>query len=226
LKEEIDEQNRQKYKKKKRINSNDVNERNRFTNVNDDKVNVENNKHELENNNINNKNKNNVTKLNKKNASPVKKQLNNKNINKLPKWAMTAEQDDVDLDDEVQELLDFTNNLDYDDVVNDIEVKAALKTLKQRIDSIKKENEDNQRKKEKDLQIKMSKESDAKKKTIDMNDDNNRSELRSIRSEGQKSIAESRAEDRMDEIKSKIDKNEKKEFDTSSRVGDNVAADE
>jgi len=60
---------------------------------------------------------------------------------------------------------------------------------------------------------------------MDQNE-NNRSELGSARSEGQKSIAESKAEDRLEEIKYKMDNKKKGDFDTSSRLADQVAADD
>jgi len=50
---------------------------------------------------------------------------------------MTAQQEEDMMEDEVEDLLNFTNNLDYDDVVNDIEVKAALSTIKQKVEQLK-----------------------------------------------------------------------------------------
>jgi len=50
---------------------------------------------------------------------------------------MTAQQEEDMIEDEVEDLLNFTNNLDYDDVVNDIEVKAALSTIKQKVEQLK-----------------------------------------------------------------------------------------
>jgi len=51
---------------------------------------------------------------------------------------MTAQQEEDLMEDEIENLLNFTTNLDYDDVVNDIEVKAALKTIKKKVEDIKK----------------------------------------------------------------------------------------
>ena len=59
---------------------------------------------------------------------------------------MTAQQEEDLMEDEIENLLNFTTNLDYDDVVNDIEVKAALKTIKKKVEDIKKvQNDENRR---------------------------------------------------------------------------------
>ncbi len=42
-------------------------------------------------------------------------------------------------EEEVDKLVDFMGNLDYDNYVNDVEVNAMLGSLKQRIDQIKEE---------------------------------------------------------------------------------------
>lgn len=109
--------------------------------------------------------------------SPEKKKLNKKNLEKVPKWARTKDQLDEDIDAEVDDLLNFTNNLDFEDVINDIEVRAAIKSVKGRVEEIKK-HEDDERRREKLDKIHM-RESDAKAKNLNMEDDNNRSELRS-----------------------------------------------
>lgn len=163
--------------------------------------------------------------------SPKKRALNPKNVNKLPAWARTADQDDLDMDAEVQELLNFTSTLDYDDVVNDIEVKAALKNLKDKVEDIKRADQEAQRAKDRERERQQAqvrqRESDVKGNTLQLDGgDNNLQELRSVRSEGQKSIAESRAEERLEELQHKVDVTGKKEFETSSRMGDNVAADD
>lgn len=54
-------------------------------------------------------------------------------IKAKPKWAMTeVEADDAD-EMEVDELLDFANNLDYDSYIDDMEVKEALNFIKKRV---------------------------------------------------------------------------------------------
>jgi hypothetical protein len=139
---------------------------------------------------------------------------------------MTAQQEEELMEDEIEDLLNFTNNLDYDDVVNDIEVKAALKTIKNKVEEIKRvQNEETKRKNKEELMARH-RANEARANNIDMDGGNNLDELRSMRSEGQKSIAESRAEERLEELKFKMEKGGKKDFDTSSRLGDNVAADD
>lgn len=156
--------------------------------------------------------------------SPLKKKLNAKNLNKMPKWARTEEQEEDMHENEVDDLLAFTNNLDFEDVINDIEVKSAIKHVKKRVDEIKKEQH-NQDKQDKIDKIRV-RQSDAIKNELDLDDDvNNRSEMRSVMSEGQKSIAESRADERIEQLKkTKVDG--KKEFDTTSRLGESISADE
>lgn len=76
------------------------------------------------------------------------------------------------------------------------------------------------------MMAKQARANEARANNLEMDGGNNLDELRSMRSEGQKSIAESRAEERLEELKFKMEKNAKKDFDTTSRVGDNVAADD
>lgn len=155
--------------------------------------------------------------------SPIKAKLNKKNVEKLPKWARTQEQHEEDVEAEVDDLLNFTNNLDFEDVINDIEVRAAIKAVKSRVDELKQEEQ----KQQKQQKLDKIRESDAKKKDLNLNDDNNRSELRSQLSEGQKSIAESKIDERIEELKkSKKEGKDKDGFDTSSRLGDAVGADD
>lgn len=53
-----------------------------------------------------------------------------------PKWAMTAEQnEDAELD-EVDDLLNFTENLDFDQYIGDMEVKEALNFVKTRVENL------------------------------------------------------------------------------------------
>lgn len=111
--------------------------------------------------------------------------------------------------------------------MNDIEVKAALKTIKSKVEEIKKvNNEEAKRKQREEMMAKQARANEARTNNLDLDGGNNLDELRSMRSEGQKSIAESRAEERLEELKFKMEKGAKKDFDTTSRVGDNVAADD
>jgi len=143
---------------------------------------------------------------------------------------MTAEQEEALMEDEVEDLLNFTNNLDYDDVVNDIEVKAALSTIKQKVEQMKRLKQEEEKRRQREEQLaKQARANEAKANTLDMNGDNNLDELRSnrsYRSEGAKSIAESRAEERLDELKYNVEHKAKRDFDTNSRVGDQVAVDD
>lgn len=45
-------------------------------------------------------------------ASPVKKPLTKNNIKKIPGKYMTAQQEEELMEDEIEDLLNFTNNLD------------------------------------------------------------------------------------------------------------------
>jgi len=157
--------------------------------------------------------------------SPKKAKLTRKNMDKLPKWARTEDQNEEEVEAEVDDLLTFTNNLDFEDVINDIEVRAAIKSVKSRVEELK--AEDNSRKKQEKLEKIHFRESDAKKKELQLGDDNNRSELRSQMSEGQKSIAESKVDERIEELKkTRKEGKDKDGFDTSSRLGDAVGADD
>jgi len=50
-----------------------------------------------------------------------------------PKWAMTAEENENDENLQVEDLLEFTNGLDFDKYIQDIEVKEALSFVKDRV---------------------------------------------------------------------------------------------
>ncbi|CAD8180954.1 unnamed protein product [Paramecium octaurelia] len=55
--------------------------------------------------------------------------------------ATTAELEDEIIDDqELNELLDFTKNLDFEQYINDLEVKTVVEALKKRIEEIRIEN--------------------------------------------------------------------------------------
>jgi len=43
-----------------------------------------------------------------------------------PKWALTEQQVKDEEDQDVDDLLQFTNNLDYDQYINDMEVKTMV----------------------------------------------------------------------------------------------------
>lgn len=50
-----------------------------------------------------------------------------------PKWAMTKEENEQDEDLEVEDLLEFTNNLDFDKYIDDLEVKEAMTFVQDRV---------------------------------------------------------------------------------------------
>jgi len=62
-------------------------------------------------------------------------------IRNKPAWAYTKEgktKEDEELEEEeVDDLLDFANNLDFEDFIEDLEVKHALEKLRKRVDELK-----------------------------------------------------------------------------------------
>lgn len=58
-----------------------------------------------------------------------------------PAWAYSEEEYRKKQEDEEEELLNFFENTDIDEYVNNIEVSAVLKVLKEKIESIKKESD-------------------------------------------------------------------------------------
>lgn len=53
-----------------------------------------------------------------------------------PAWALTAQQKDVLEDEEADDLMDFAQNLDVDKYLDDLEVRAALESVRNRIRQI------------------------------------------------------------------------------------------
>ena len=53
-----------------------------------------------------------------------------------PAWALTEEQKEQLEDEEADDLMDFANNLDVDKYLDDLEVRAALESVRQRIQEI------------------------------------------------------------------------------------------
>jgi len=128
-----------------------------------------------------------------------------------PKWAYTEQQVKDEEEQDVDDLLEFTNNLDYDKYLNDLEVKHMVLALKKRIDEIKVQEEDDWKKKIVD-------EWNNERKTlatskIDMNLDA-RSDTRSVASES-KSVASERTQKNIDDLKTKM-ASKNKEWDTMS----------
>mmetsp|Transcript_17256 Transcript_17256/g.17192 ORF Transcript_17256/g.17192 Transcript_17256/m.17192 type:complete len:263 (+) Transcript_17256:247-1035(+) len=52
---------------------------------------------------------------------------------KKPKWALTEEEAEKQEETEVDDLLRFVEDLDYDEIVNDLEVKMALEVVKEKV---------------------------------------------------------------------------------------------
>ena len=78
---------------------------------------------------------------------PVKKlttdnlRAHTRDLEKKPKWALTQEEAVEQEEAEVDDLLDFANSLDYDQIVNDLEVRQALEILKDRVEELKQDQE-------------------------------------------------------------------------------------
>ena len=86
------------------------------------------------------------------NPNPIPKpsKLTEKNLKVLdsdhkPKWAMTEDQaqkiEELEQEQEVENLLQFVSDLDYDKFINDLEVRQALEIVKERVEEIKKDKE-------------------------------------------------------------------------------------
>lgn len=58
-----------------------------------------------------------------------------------PKWALTEEQVEVEEDKEVDDLLNFVADLDYENFINDLDVRQALEIVKERVEDLKKDRE-------------------------------------------------------------------------------------
>jgi len=148
----------------------------------------------------------------KPNKSATKKKENKSK----PKWAYTEEQIQAEEEEELDDLLNFTSNLDYDKYINDLEVKNMVNALKNRIDELK--NQDAQ-------------EEDWKKKIVDQwnGKDNKkalqaskvdidydaRSDARSVASES-RSVASERTNKTISDLKTKLEAKEKKDWDQLS----------
>ena len=60
---------------------------------------------------------------------------------KRPAWALTNEQAEAEEEKEVDDLLNFVSDLDYDAFISDLEVRQALEIVKERVQEIKKDQE-------------------------------------------------------------------------------------
>jgi myosin heavy subunit len=73
-------------------------------------------------------------KLTEKNLKTLEKEAK-------PKWALTQEQAEELEELEVDDLLQYVNDLDYDKFIEDLEVRQALEIVKERVEEIKKDKE-------------------------------------------------------------------------------------
>jgi hypothetical protein len=128
-----------------------------------------------------------------------------------PKWAYTEQQVKDEEEQDVDDLLDFTNNLDYDKYLNDLEVKHMVLALKKRIDEIKHKEDDDWKKKIVDEWNNERQALNTNK--VDLNLDA-RSDTRSVASES-KSVASERSQKHIQDLKAKMTAKDK-EWETMS----------
>lgn len=119
-------------------------------------------------------------------AKPVTKKKEHKEVK--PKWAYTEKQVEDEEEENVDDLLAFTNNLDYDKYIDDLEVKHMVNALKKRIDELKSKEDDDW--KNKIVDAWNNDKQALKPSKVDIGDD--RSDVRSMASEG-KSVASERS---------------------------------
>jgi len=147
-----------------------------------------------------------------------KKTVAKKKENKeKPKWAYTEEQLKAEEDEELDDLLNFTSNLNYDKYINDLEVKNMVAALKNRIDELKDQDA------EEDWKNKIVEQwngKEAKKamqtSKVDIELDA-RSDARSVASES-RSVASERTNKSINELKSRLEGKEKKDWDQLSNT--------
>jgi hypothetical protein len=86
----------------------------------------------------NNKKNENLT---EKNLKKLESEASEKGQKEKPKWAMTEKEAENHEEKEVDDLLKFVQDLDYDSIINDLEVRQALEIVKERIEEIKRDKE-------------------------------------------------------------------------------------
>jgi len=148
----------------------------------------------------------------KQEDKPTKPALKKKEKDLKPKWAYTEKQLEDEEEGDLDDLLAFTNNLDYDKYINDLEVKSMVAALKKRIDELNGQNdEDDWKKKIVDAWNKEERKSvQPSKVNIDWE---TRSDTRSVASDS-KSAASERTQKNIQDLKNKLENKEKKEWDT------------
>jgi hypothetical protein len=149
----------------------------------------------------------------KQEDKPTKPALKKKEKDLKPKWAYTEKQVEDEEEGDLDDLLAFTNNLDYDKYINDLEVKGMVAALKKRIDELNNQNdeEDDWKKKIVDAWNKEERKSvQPSKVNLDWE---TRSDNRSMASDS-KSVASERTQKSIQDLKTKLENKERKEWDT------------
>jgi len=149
-------------------------------------------------------------------AKPVTKKKENK---EKPRWAYTEQQLEDEEEQNVDDLLEFTNNLNYDQYIGDLEVKHMVTALKKRIDEIKGKEDDDW--KNKIVDAWNNDRGTVKPSKVDIGGDD-RSDCRSMASEG-KSVASEKSHQSISELKAKMEKH-KKDWETMSTTTKKNAA--
>jgi len=145
---------------------------------------------------------------------PTKPALKKKEKDLKPKWAYTEKQLEDEEEGDLNELLAFTNNLDYDQYINDLEVKSMVTALKKRIDELNNQNaEDDWKKKIVDAWNNDKEERKSVQPSKVNIDWETRSDCRSMASDS-KSVASERTQKSIQDLKNKLESKEKKDWDT------------
>ena len=88
-----------------------------------------------------------IVKLTKENLQKNDEQFSNKNKatkkaqKAKPAWAKTEEQLKKEQEDEIDDLIEFAYDLDYEKYMEDLEVRQAIALIKERVSEIKKDDE-------------------------------------------------------------------------------------
>jgi len=131
-----------------------------------------------------------------------------------PKWAYTEQQVKDEEEQDLDDLLAFTNNLNYDKYINDLEVKDMVIAMKKRIDELREKEEENWKNKIVDAWNKAEERQSVQPNRVDLSYDG-RSDCRSVASES-RSVASERSQQSITELKAKLAAKEKKDWDTIS----------
>ncbi|OMJ67499.1 hypothetical protein SteCoe_35323 [Stentor coeruleus] len=79
--------------------------------------------------------------LTEKSLKKLESEPNEKGQKEKPKWAMTEKEAEIHEEKEVDDLLKYVQDLDYESIINDLEVRQALEIVKERIEEIKRDKE-------------------------------------------------------------------------------------